>query len=115
MVSPTVTSTGELCPDTVLMLKQSGSAGVANLAVRGPRNIYMWGDKDGTEGKAVFTVKKFAVTHTFMKHAEARLGATVHTTRSDVLFSDRRAPSSVHAERRRRRALDIHVDHCLHR
>ena len=29
--------------------KESGGAGVANLAVRGPRNIYMWGDKDGTD------------------------------------------------------------------
>ena len=25
--------------------KESGGAGVANLAVRGPRNIYMWGIK----------------------------------------------------------------------
>ena len=96
--------------------KESRGAGVANLAVRRPRNIYMWGIKtEQTQFKALFEGKKFAVTHTFMKHAEARLGATVHTARSDGLFSDRRAPSSVHAERRRRRALDIHVDHCLHR
>ena len=29
--------------------KESGGAGVANLAVRGPRNIYMWEGKDGTD------------------------------------------------------------------
>ena len=96
--------------------KESGGAGVANLAVRGPRNRYMRG-RENTERALGFCsyglltrVKKFALTHTFMKDAEARHGATVHTTRSDVLFSDRRAPSSG-----RRRALDIHVDHCLHR
>lgn len=96
--------------------KESGGAGVANLAVRGPRNRYMRG---GEKTELLYSnfycdafarVKKFALTHTFMKDAEARHGATVHTTRSDVLFSDRRAPSSG-----RRRALDIHVDHCLHR
>ena len=93
--------------------KESGGAGVANLAVRGPRNRYMRGrgKTELLELSWQFAIlKNFALTHTFMKDAEARHGATVHTTRSEVLFSDRRAPSSG-----RRRALDVHVDHCLHR
>ena len=44
--------------------KESGGAGVANLAVRGARNIYMWGGKDGGEEfKALFTVKNSRRTH----------------------------------------------------
>ena len=58
--------------------KESGGAGVANLAVRGPRNRYMRG---GEKTELLYSnfycdafarVKKFALTHTFMKHAEAR-------------------------------------------